>query len=150
MDMEELNLTEEAPEAEEELSGVNYYEVIMDEFRDYIDEANDATVGLVISTARISNTVEGLSENVDEVSAIATDILESESALKKELTVSLDGLDRDVKEVDADVDDLVVKVKALEEKITALENKCAERSAVSFCAVAAAVAAIAAVLGLFF
>ena len=149
MDQEEFLVSEEET-AEEEISGVNYYEVILDEFRNYIDEANDATVGLVISTAKISNNVGDLSEDVEEVSAIATDILESEAAMKKEFVAGIDGLDSSLKEVDADVDDLVAKTKALEEKVAALEKKCADKAAVSFCAVASAIAAIAAILGLFF
>ena len=148
MENDELLVSEEV-QAEEENSGVDYYEVILDEFRDYITEDADATVGLVISTAKISNSIDSLAEDVGEVTAIATDILESESALKKEVIASVDAMDDAVKEIDADVDDLAAKVKALEAKIAALESTCAVKSGVAFCAVASAVAAIAAIIGLF-
>ena len=149
MDQDEVIVSTETAEAEEEISGVNYYEVILDEFRDYITEDADATVGLVISSAKIAEGINGLSEDVGEVTAIATDILESEAAMKKEVIASVDAMDDAVKEIDADVDDVAAKVKALEAKISALESKCAAKSAVAFCAVASAVAAIAAIIGLF-
>ena len=149
MDMEELNLTEETPEVEEELSGMDYYEIILDEFRDYIADANEATVGLVISTAKISGSVDGLAENVEEVTAIATDILESEAAMKKELVAQIDENQDALREIDSEVDDLTASLKLLQAKVDRLESKCAEKNAVAFCAVISTIAAIAAVIGLF-
>ena len=133
----------------EELGGTDYYEVILDEFRDHIEDSNEATVGLIMAAGKIAETIGSVADDVTEVEAISTDVLEATSAMKGELTRCLDENTGILKEVDADVDDLVIRVKTLEAEIAELKEKSASKCAVVFCAVAAAVAAIAAVAGLF-